>query len=160
MIDSHSSVRHTLPATRRSIRARPQSELLIIGAIGKRIVNLQTSLGLLHRKDGTFVDPPDPHAGARSPFQHPVINLLPRLTEKARNEISNARRMALLGGRMGLLPVLRWKPMYAQDLATSGKEQVMAQAVFAIVGAIALQRGGEVANRIVKDRILAELGLR
>ena len=35
----------------------------------------------------------------------------------------------------------------------------MAQAVFAIVGAVALQRGGEVANRIVKDRILAPLEL-
>lgn len=42
----------------------------------------------------------------------------------------------------------------------SGQEQVLAQGVFAIVGAVALQRGGEVANRIVKDRILAQFGLK
>ena len=47
----------------------------------------------------------------------------------------------------------------AQDLGASGYEQVVSQAVYAIVGAIALQRGGEVVNRVVKDRILAPLGL-
>ena len=77
---------------------------------GKRIVNLQTSLALLYRKDGTFVDPPDPHADEREPFRHPVIDLLPRLTEQSRLEVANSRRMANLGRRMGMLDVVRWKP--------------------------------------------------
>jgi large subunit ribosomal protein L15 len=37
---------------------------------------------------------------------------------------------------------------------------VLSQALYAIVGAVALQRGGEVAIRMVKERILAPLGLR
>lgn len=36
---------------------------------------------------------------------------------------------------------------------------VYAQAILAVVGAIALQRGGEVANKITRERILDPLGL-
>lgn len=36
---------------------------------------------------------------------------------------------------------------------------VYAQAILAVVGAIALQRGGEVANKIARERILDPLGL-
>ena len=71
-------------------------------------MNLQTSLGLLHRTDGTMADPPDRHG--REPFRHPVIDLLPRLTERGRLEIANTRRMANLASQNGMLGVLRWKP--------------------------------------------------
>jgi large subunit ribosomal protein L15 len=37
---------------------------------------------------------------------------------------------------------------------------VLTQAVYAIVGAIALERGGAEANRIVRERIIAPLGVR
>lgn len=37
---------------------------------------------------------------------------------------------------------------------------VLAQAVYAIVGAVALQRGGDVAVKVAKERILAPLGLK
>ena len=157
--------------------------------LGKRIVDLQTSLGLLHRKDGTFVGPPDQYE--REPFRHPVVDLLPRLTERARSQVANTSRIAYLGRRSDIHKVLRWKPkmvsrtfrnptakawgpsygslfsmfylligdVQATNLTGSGQEQVTAQAVYAIIGAVALQRGGEVVNRIVKDRILAPLGL-
>ena len=46
------------------------------------------------------------------------------------------------------------------NLVGSGQALVMGQALYAIVGAIALQRGGEVANSIVNARILERLGLR
>lgn len=36
---------------------------------------------------------------------------------------------------------------------------VYAQAILAVVGAIALQRGGEVANKIARERILDPLSL-
>lgn len=42
----------------------------------------------------------------------------------------------------------------------SGIDVVLTQALYAIVGAISLQNGGEVANRIARERILAPLGLR
>lgn len=37
---------------------------------------------------------------------------------------------------------------------------VYAQALYAIVGALALEQGGQVANRIARERILQPIGLR
>lgn len=37
---------------------------------------------------------------------------------------------------------------------------VVTQAVFAIAGAVALERGGGEANQIVRERIIAPLGVR
>jgi large subunit ribosomal protein L15 len=37
---------------------------------------------------------------------------------------------------------------------------VLAQAMYAIVGALSLEQGAAVANKITKDRILANIGLR
>ena len=76
-------------------------------------MNLQTSLGLLHRTDGTFADPPDKHD--REPFRHAVIDLLPRLTEQGRLEVASTRRMAHLGNRAGMLEILRWKPQKVRN---------------------------------------------
>lgn len=36
---------------------------------------------------------------------------------------------------------------------------VAAQALYAIVGAISLERGGDEANKVVKEKILAPLGI-
>lgn len=41
----------------------------------------------------------------------------------------------------------------------SGQDVVLAHCMHAVVGAIALQKGGEVACRTVRERILAPLGL-
>jgi large subunit ribosomal protein L15 len=36
---------------------------------------------------------------------------------------------------------------------------VVSQALYAIVGAISLEKGGEVANTVVREKILAPLGI-
>lgn len=41
----------------------------------------------------------------------------------------------------------------------SGLPKVSSQVLFAIVGAVALQKGGVVANNVVRERILLPLGL-
>ena len=46
----------------------------------------------------------------------------------------------------------------ADNLIGSGIESVLMTSLYAIVGAIALERGGEVANKIVQEKILAPLG--
>ncbi len=46
------------------------------------------------------------------------------------------------------------------NFEASGIDIVLTQALYSIVGAISLQNGGEVANRIARERILAPLGLR
>ena len=49
--------------------------------------------------------------------------------------------------------------MQATDLQASGLPLVLQQALYAIVGAVALQKGGQVANEVVRERILNSLGL-
>lgn len=55
--------------------------------------------------------------------------------------------------------VIRWKPKKADNLSGSGVESILAQTLYAIVGAISLEKGGAVANHVVKERILRPLGL-
>jgi large subunit ribosomal protein L15 len=46
----------------------------------------------------------------------------------------------------------------ADDLQGSGIESVLMTSLYAIIGAVALEQGGEVANKVVQDKILAPLG--
>jgi large subunit ribosomal protein L15 len=48
--------------------------------------------------------------------------------------------------------------MQADDLKGSGIESVLMTSLYAIVGAVALEQGGEVANKVVQDKILSPLG--
>jgi dsRNA-specific ribonuclease len=52
---------------------------------------------------------------------------------------------------------LSWQP---ERLLASGSELVYAQAILAIIGALALEQGGAVANQIAKEKVLDALGLR
>lgn len=56
--------------------------------------------------------------------------------------------------------VVRWKPKKSDNLKGSGVETVLAHSLYSIVGAVTLQRGGEVAGRLVRERVLGPLGLR
>ena len=49
-----------------------------------------------------------------------------------------------------------WQP---DSPAASGADMVHAQAIFAVVGAVALEKGAAVANQIARERILGPLGL-
>jgi hypothetical protein len=46
------------------------------------------------------------------------------------------------------------------NLASSGIELVLAHTMYAIIGAIALEKGGHVANKVARERVLAPLGLK
>lgn len=46
------------------------------------------------------------------------------------------------------------------NLKGSGVDVVTVQSLYAIIGAIALQKGGDVTRTIIRDRILSPLGLR
>ena len=69
-------------------------------------------------------------------------------------------RLARLAERYGLHQVIRWKPKQLGRLKESGIDTVLTQTLYAAVGAVALSRGGDVAVRIVKGRVLGPLGLR
>ncbi|KAM0723705.1 hypothetical protein Q7P37_000693 [Cladosporium fusiforme] len=123
--------------------------------LGKRILDLQTSLLLVqqplspeHTKDDVYV------------FSHPSLTGLENITPHAKSTTLDKRRLAQLAGSYGLDKVVRWKPKKTDRLESSGADVVLAQAVYAIVGAVALQKGGDVAAQIAKERILAPLGLK
>jgi len=78
-------------------------------AIGKRIVDLQTSLAILAQPSPSIRTPhPDPHG--REPFAHPAMDILHKLTQAARSEHVDKRRLAALAQSFGLQDVVRWKP--------------------------------------------------
>lgn len=99
-------------------------------------------------------------APAEDIFSHPALHGLENITPFARQQTLNKTRLAKLAHMYGVDKVMRWKPKKADKLEGSGMESVLAQTVYAIIGALALQRGGEVAARIAKERILGPLGLK
>ncbi|CAF9930667.1 hypothetical protein IMSHALPRED_008247 [Imshaugia aleurites] len=129
--------------------------------LGKRIVELHTSLSLYHASSATpFPDTRDHHG--RQPFRHPALDGLAGVSAENKYQILNTARTAQLAEKYGLDTVVRWKPRSVRNmrsLESSGLPRVTSGALYAIVGAIALQRGGEVAEDVVRERILRPLGL-
>ncbi|MCJ1453955.1 hypothetical protein MMC28_004305 [Mycoblastus sanguinarius] len=126
--------------------------------LGRRIVELQTSLALVH---GYSAAPTPQHEDkhGREPFTNLALEGLSGLTEQSKGATIEKRRMAQLAEKYGLDNVLRWKPKRMTNLQGSGLPIIVSQALYAIVGAVALQKGGEVANKVVRERILDPLGL-
>jgi len=46
------------------------------------------------------------------------------------------------------------------NLEASGSDLVYSQALLAVIGALALEQGGAVANRVTKERILIPMGMK
>lgn len=93
-------------------------------------------------------------------FAHPSLSGLENITPHAKSTTLDKRRLAQLAGTYGLDKVVRWKPRKTDKLESSGVDVVLAQTIYAIVGAVALQKGGDVASKLAKERVLAPLGLK
>ncbi|EXJ91802.1 hypothetical protein A1O3_00352 [Capronia epimyces CBS 606.96] len=128
---------------------------------GKRILELQCSLGLLSVTDAAIFlkdKEKDPHG--REPFRHPAIESAECLLGGAHEWFTNHKQLANLAIQYGLPEVIRWHPKDPEQLEASGADLIYSQAVLAIIGALALEQGGAVANRIAKERVLVPLGLK
>lgn len=95
----------------------------------------------------------------RTPFQHPSLNNIETITKFKKSEILTKERLSELAIRYGLDTVTRWKPKQVGRLKASGIELVLNQTLYAIVGGVATQKGGEAAAKLVRERILQPLGL-
>ncbi|MCJ1310421.1 hypothetical protein MMC25_004085 [Agyrium rufum] len=126
---------------------------------GKRIIELQVSLALLSSPLRT-AEIPAQDEFKREPFRHPALDLAARLDATTKTTAVDKPTLANLAYKYGLLGVVRWKPKNSENLKKSGSELVLAQAMYAIVGAVSLTHGGEVAARIVRERILIPLGVK
>jgi large subunit ribosomal protein L15 len=94
----------------------------------------------------------------RKPFLHPALDGLQGLTNEAEQTVLDKTRLAQIAERYALDKVTRWTPKRADNLQGSGQEIVLMTSLYAIVGAVAMERGGEEANKLVQNKILAPLG--
>ncbi|KAI8966146.1 RNase III domain-containing protein [Daldinia sp. FL1419] len=99
----------------------------------------------------------DPFADRREPFEDPALRGINNLFETQPSDVFDLTKLARLAIDTGLTNVVRWKPRMPENIKGSGFEPVMAGAIYAIVGAIALQRGGKIASRIVREKIMNRL---
>jgi len=126
---------------------------------GRRILQLQATLSLLHSPIATQTQFQDPDPYDRELFQHPALEGLPNLDNLHFGSILPKERIARFAAQMGIPEVTRWKPKNPANLQGSGIEMVMASSVYAIVGAIALHKGGDVAGEVARERVLKLLGI-
>ncbi|KAL8960351.1 MAG: hypothetical protein Q9193_002933 [Seirophora villosa] len=96
----------------------------------------------------------------REPFEDRALAGLAGLTMERKRAVLDKKRMAQLAKKYGMIPVLRWKPKFPKRFEVSGVDGVLTQALYAIVGAVSLQNGGGVGNRVCRERILGPLGLK
>lgn len=120
---------------------------------------MHTSLALLSSPPTPSLLQTPAGAESRQPYEHPLLESLPNLSSTTHSHVLGKSRLSQLGKEAGLQGVLRWKPKKVDNLSGSGLELVTAQAIYAIVGAVALERGSEVAKRVARERILKPLGL-
>jgi len=174
---------HFLVCLRSSLRGGGpwrSTRLILRADVGKRLVDLHTTLALIPAAPSPLSAQATDEYG-RVPFQHPALGGLQNVTLQAKARMGDKRRISQLAQQYGLASVVRWKPkkvrlhtsarfnrkitltqslpLQASNLIGSGMEVVLAQALYAIVGAVALQRGGESAVTVVRQRILQPLGL-
>lgn len=91
---------------------------------------------------------------------HPTLIGLESLTPFARATVLERTRIAKLAQSYGLDGVMRWKPRNSERMQESGIDTVLAHTLYSIIGALSLQKGGEFTGKVVRQRILAPLGLR
>ncbi|KAN0099483.1 Ribonuclease-III-like domain containing protein [Hyaloscypha variabilis] len=127
--------------------------------LGRRILNLQTNLALLvsptAKKTQSLPNPSDD----RTPFTHPALEGLANLSDVPLGEVLSKTRLAGLAQSIGMQEIIRWTPKDIHHLNASGLELILAHTMYAVIGAIALQKGGEVAARVAREKILKPLGI-
>jgi large subunit ribosomal protein L15 len=145
---------------------------------GKRILELQGNFALLHspRTVTSQIANPDPYE--RTPFQHPALEGLQNLTSILLSELLTKDRLGHLASSYGISQVTRWKPRNVSALCAldillhmlivtvkpanldgSGQNVVYTTSLYAILGALALQKGGDFANQVARDKVLKPLGI-
>lgn len=122
--------------------------------LGKRILEFQTSLALLNSPST-----PATRVNSQHVFKHPALEGVENISTLSRHNVLAPSRLAQLAMSYGVDKVIRWKPRKTDNLQSSGINTVLAHTMYSIIGALALQRGGEVAARTARERVLQPLGL-
>ncbi|KAL4917988.1 ribonuclease-III-like-domain-containing protein [Aspergillus aurantiobrunneus] len=127
--------------------------------LGKRIVQLQASLALA-QSPANISGPVAPDSYGREPFAHPALEGLDNLSANTKKFMTSKPRLSEVAAQYELQSVLRWCPRKPNNLEGSGIDVVLAHTLYALVGAVSLEKGGTVANKVARERILAPLGFK
>ncbi|EPS39958.1 hypothetical protein H072_6279 [Dactylellina haptotyla CBS 200.50] len=131
---------------------------------GRRIAYLHTTLSIIHKpatqstSDTSFKTQSSEQAVTNDPSLS--LNVIARgnpINRVSSGSIAwqlNNTNMFGVAQACGLVKCLRWKPRNPTNLTDSGVQKVAEDTIMAIVGAVALQRGGDAARRLMEDRIL------
>ncbi|KAI0403167.1 RNase III domain-containing protein [Xylaria palmicola] len=99
----------------------------------------------------------DPFAHRRQPYEDAPLRSVDNLAVHQPTDLFTISKLSKLTVQSNLSKVVRWVPKNPGDESVSGFDTVMAGAVYALVGAVALQHGGKAARRIVHDKILKRI---
>ncbi|KUJ17579.1 uncharacterized protein LY89DRAFT_645146 [Mollisia scopiformis] len=127
--------------------------------LGRRILNLQTGLAAL---SGTaMITKPEPilPSDKRKPFTHSALEGLGNLSHVQLSEVLTKQRLGSLASQLGMRSIIRWKPRNVASMDASGIDVILTTSLYAIIGAIALQKGGDVAAEVAREKILKPLRL-
>ncbi|KXJ93443.1 ribonuclease-III-like-domain-containing protein [Microdochium bolleyi] len=125
--------------------------------LGRQICTFEATQNILTSPAVENAIEPDPFASQRAPFQHKDLRSLDNFATRHPNDMFTFEKLAALAVETGVSEVVRWKPRMPENIQGSGFAVIMSGAVYAIVGAIAMQHGGKVASRIVRERIIKKL---
>ncbi|KAJ5345404.1 hypothetical protein N7452_003408 [Penicillium brevicompactum] len=130
--------------------------------LGKRIVQLQASLALAQNvpAGAQGASPAEKDEFGRVPFTHAALDGLNNLSSETKKVLTERAKLAELAEKYDLQKVVRWSPKRPDDLRASGIELVLANTLYAVIGAVSLEKGGLVANQIARERILDPLGIK
>ncbi|KIX07456.1 uncharacterized protein Z518_02109 [Rhinocladiella mackenziei CBS 650.93] len=102
------------------------------------------------------------------PFRHPATEAVEGLLGGVHQYFTHHKALSDLAVQYGIPEVVRWHPRFVSipsplrsaDPTASGADLVYSQALLAIIGALALEPRGAVANRMAKERVLTPMDLK
>ncbi|KAI5780764.1 ribonuclease-III-like-domain-containing protein [Geopyxis carbonaria] len=100
--------------------------------------------------EGSYYQAPEPFI----PNDYQNLNAINRASVE---DLYNQTAISNLIRSSGLLKVMRWKPAEAHDLERSGEMIIGQECLYAIVGAISLQKGGNAASQFIHTKILPQI---
>ncbi|RPB03493.1 hypothetical protein L873DRAFT_1669458 [Choiromyces venosus 120613-1] len=138
-----------------------------LAMFGKRVCWLHASLHLLNGppiEEKTVYESPNfvssldgtPYRQPE-PFLHRDYKSLVSIKDRNIRAILDLGKLATIARLARVADAMRWKPRDSDDLQGSGQALVATQALYAIVGAVALQRGGDIAGGVVRERFLSSI---
>ncbi|KAK6581025.1 hypothetical protein PZA11_006513 [Diplocarpon coronariae] len=127
--------------------------------LGRRILTVQTNIALLQSTNATKTQSLPDNLDERVPFEHPALGGLMNVTDVPISEVLSKERLGLLATQMGMREILRWQPRNVKNMQSSGIDVVLTTSLYAIIGAIALQKGGKAAAQFSRYNVLKPLGI-